>query len=185
MTTQETTEKGAGTKIDVKPEQTTAVERSGERRGRRWDPFELVDEMQDEMARLWGQAWPLMPRPLMRPLRRMGAGPTMWMPTVDVYEQDDTVVVKAELPGLKKEDIEVTVDQGDLVIHGERTAESEVKEEHYYRAERSYGSFYRRIPLPPDVKTEQITATYKDGLLEIRVPKSAREQPLPRRVPLT
>jgi HSP20 family protein len=181
MNTTEQMEKGADTKIDVKQEPTTAVERSGERRLRRWDPFEMFDELQDEMARMWGQTWPLMPRRL----RRMAPRPTMWAPTVDVYEKDNTLVVKAELPGMKKEDIDVSLDQGDLVVRGERTAESEVKEDQYYRVERNYGSFYRRIPLPAEVSAEQISATYNDGVLEVRVRRPAQTQAEPRRIPLT
>jgi HSP20 family protein len=179
------TEKNAETKVDVKSETTSAPEKREERRLRRWDPFEMFDEMQDEMMRLWGQAWPLMPRPLSRPLRRLALAPTMWTPSVDVYEKDNTLVVKAELPGMTKEDIEVTLDQGDLVIRGERKAESEVKENQYYRLERSYGSFYRRIPLPFEVKAEQITANYTEGVLEVDVPRPAQEQPQPHKIPLT
>ena len=145
----------------------------------------MFDELQEEMMRLWGQAWPLRPRPLSRPLRRMALTPTRWAPTVDVYEKDNTVTVKAELPGVKKEDIDVTLEQGDLVIRGERKAESEVKEDNYYRMERSYGTFYRRIPLPFEVKAEQSTAQYKDGVLEVRVPRPAHEQPQPQKIPLT
>jgi hypothetical protein len=81
------TEKNAATKVDVKPETTPALERREERRLRRWDPFEMFDELQDEMMRLWGQAWPLMPRPVSRPLRRMALAPTMWTPSVDVYDK--------------------------------------------------------------------------------------------------
>src|SRR5437868_2566507 len=179
-------EKNTEAKVDVKPEATPALEKREERRLRRWDPFEMFDELQEEMARLWGQAFPLMPRPMSRPLRRMALAPTMWTPSVDVYEKDGNLVVKAELPGMKKEDIEVTLDRGDLLIRGERKAESEVKEENYYRVERAYGSFYRRIPLPFEVKPDQITATYKDGVLEVRLPKPPQEQsqPQPQRIPL-
>jgi HSP20 family protein len=89
-------------------------------------------------------------------------------------------VVKAELPGAKKEDIEVTLDQGDLVIRGQKKAETEVKEEHYYRMEQSYGSFYRRLALPFETTAEQIKATYAEGILEIRIPKPTTEvQPTP------
>ena len=180
-----TTDKNADTKVDVKPETTTAPQPQGERQMRRWDPFEAFDDLQNEMLRLWGQAFPLMPRPLSRPLRRTALAPTTWMPSVDVYQQDGNLMVKAELPGVKKEDIEITLDQGDLVIRGERRAEHEVKEEQYYRMERSYGSFYRRIPLPSGVKADQITATYNDGVLEVRIPTPAQEQPQEQKVPLS
>ena len=178
-------EKNQDTKVDVKPESSTALERRDEGRLRRRDPFDMFDELQDEMMRLWAQAWPMMPRPLSRPLRRMALAPTTWTPSVDVYEKDNTLVVKAELPGMTKDDIEVTVEQGDLLIRGERKTEHEVNEEHYRRMERSYGSFYRRIPLPADVKADQVTASYKDGVLEVDVPKPADEKPQPRKIPLS
>jgi HSP20 family protein len=164
---------------ETQPEAQTALEKSNERRLRRWDPFEMLDELQEEMIRLWGQAWPLVPRPLRR------LAPSAWAPTTDVYAHDNTLVVKTELPGMKKEDIEAALDQGDLVIRGERKVESEVKEENYYRLERSYGSFYRRVPLPFEVRAEQITASYNAGVLEIRIPKSAQEQPKKQKIALT
>ncbi len=161
------------TKVEVKPE--VAVPKHEERPLRRFDPFELFDEMQEEMARLWGQTWPFMPRPLSRPLRRLAA--TAWTPRLDVYEKDGRVLIKAELPGLTKEDIEVTLEEGNLLIRGERKAEHEVKEENYYRMERSYGRFFRRVPLDFVPKVEEITATYKDGVLEIAVPRPAETAP--------
>jgi len=173
--------KNAETKVDVKPEATPALERRRERRLRRWDPFEMFDELQDVMMRLWGQAWPLVPRPL----RRMALMPTRWTPTTDIYEKDNTLVVKAELPGVTKEDLDVTLDQGHLVIRGQRKAERDLKKENYHRVERSYGRFYRRIPLPFEVKAEQITAEHKDGVLEIHVPRPAQQQTQPQRIPLT
>jgi HSP20 family protein len=172
--------------VDGQPEASTALEKREERRMRRWDPFEMFDALQEEMARFWGHAFPLMPRPLSWPLRRMALAPTTWMPSIDVYKKDGNLVVKAELPGVRKEDIEVTLDQGDLVIRGERTAERETREENYYRMERSFGSFYRHIPLPFDAKPDQITASYNDGVLEIRIPRPTQEeqQSQPRRIPL-
>src|SRR5689334_8991552 len=107
----------------------------------------MMAAMRDEMARFWPWA--------ARPLPEL---PGDWMPRMDVYEQDHTLVVKVELPGVKKDDIEVSLDQGDLVIRGERKAEREVKEAEYYRMERSYGSFYRRLPLGFAVKPEQVEA---------------------------
>ena len=92
---------------------------------------------------------------------------------MDVYEKDNAIVIKAELPGLKKEEVQVEIDGEDLVIRGESKAESEVKDEDYYRSERSIGSFYRRMPLPAGVTPEQIQANLKDGVLEVRVPKPA------------
>lgn len=94
------------------------------------------------------------------------------MPSVDVYEEKDTVVVKAELPGMKKEDIEVNLAGDTLTIKGEKKEDKEVKEDNYYRRERSYGSFLRSVALPSEVKSDQIKANFKDGVLEIRLPKT-------------
>lgn len=165
-----TTDKNTDTKVAVKPETPTAKQPGDMRQMRRWDPFEQFDELQNEMLRWWAQAFP----PMARAVRRMA--PTGLAPSTDVYEQNGSLVVKAELPGMKKEDIDVTLDRGDLLIRGERKAESNVKEDHYYRQERSYGSFYRRIPLPSEVTADQIKATYSDGVLEVRVPTTGREQ---------
>ena len=144
---------------------------------RRPDPFETF---QDEMARLWGQPWPFGSWPLARRAAPMTESTALWTPRVDVFEKNGDFVVKAELPGARKEDIEVTLDQGDLVIRGQKKAETEVKEEHYHRMEQSYGSFYRRLALPFETTAEQIKATYAEGILEIRIPKPATEaQPVP------
>lgn len=168
------------TKGEVKPD--VAVQKREERPVRRWDPFDLFDEMQDEMARLWSQTWPFMPRPLARPLRRLAMA--TWTPRIDVYTKDGNLMVKAELPGMKKEDIDVSLEDGDLIIRGERKAEHEVKEENYYRMERSYGSFYRRLPLDFTPRAEEIKATYKDGILEITVPRPAETPPKTQKISL-
>jgi HSP20 family protein len=96
----------------------------------------------------------------------------MRAPSLDVFEDKDDVVIKAELPGMKKEEIEVTV-TGDMVtIRGEKKEEEEVKEKDYYRRERSYGSFSRSVALPCEVKGDQVKAIFKDGVLEVRMPKT-------------
>ncbi len=94
------------------------------------------------------------------------------MPAVDVYEDKDDVVLKAELPGLSKEDINVQVSDSSVTIKGEKKREEEVKEQDYYRCERSYGTFARTIELPCQVKADQVQASYKNGVLEIRLPKT-------------
>jgi HSP20 family protein len=94
------------------------------------------------------------------------------MPSIDVYEEKDSVVVKAELPGMTKEDIEVNLAGENLTIKGEKKEDKEVKEDNYYRRERSYGSFLRTVALPSEVKSDEIKASFKDGVLEIRMPKT-------------
>lgn len=96
----------------------------------------------------------------------------MRMPAVDVYEEKDDIVAKAELPGLSKEDLEVQVRGSTLTLKGEKKKKEEVKEEDYYYSERSHGAFVRNIDLPSEVKSDQVKATFKDGVLEIRMPKT-------------
>ena len=92
---------------------------------------------------------------------------------VDVFERNGNVVVKAEMPGIAPEKVAVTVEAGELRISGEREEEHEVKEENYYRSERSFGRMYRTIALPDNCDSEHITATTKDGVIEVTIPKKA------------
>jgi HSP20 family protein len=170
------------TETTTAPQSATVPVKAEERRLRRQDPFGLIDELRDELARLWGQR-PLMPRPVVRPLARLADG--IWAPRMDVFEKNGELVVKAELPGVKKEDLKVEIHDGDLVVGGERKEESEVKEEDYYRLERAYGTFYRRLPIPFEAKTEQITASFHDGVLEVRIPKPAGATPEPKRIAIS
>jgi HSP20 family protein len=95
-----------------------------------------------------------------------------WAPTVDMIDQKDEIVVKADLPGLEEKDIEVTVQDGTLMIRGERKEEKEEKKEDYYFAERSYGAFLRSLPLPTGVEAERVKASFRKGVLEIHLPKA-------------
>ena len=95
-------------------------------------------------------------------------------PRTDIFEQDGLLVIRAELPGVRREDVEIAVDDGDLVISGERTDDFTVDEDAYYQEETAHGAFYRRIPLPEAAQMEQIKAEVKDGILEIRVPMPQR-----------
>lgn len=93
-------------------------------------------------------------------------------PPLDLYEEKGDIVVKAELPGIEKDNIEVNLTNHHLSIKGEKKKEEEVKEENYYRSERSYGSFLRTIELPADVQPDKIKASFKQGILEVRLPKT-------------
>jgi HSP20 family protein len=93
-------------------------------------------------------------------------------PAVDVFEEKDEIVVKAEIPGMDKDNIEVNLTDHTLTIKGEKKKEEEVKEENYYRSERSYGSFFRTLELPKDVHGDKVKATFKNGVLEVRMPKT-------------
>ncbi len=94
-----------------------------------------------------------------------------WSPTVDVCEDQDNVLVRADLPGLKKEDIDLSILGSTLTIKGEKKSESEVEEENYHRVERSYGLFQRTVELPSDVDESRVDASYKNGVLEVKLPK--------------
>ena len=162
-------------------EQTIVPEKTSTAPLRRWDPFEVLTELQEEMANRWGHSWPVLPWAFTRRPTAPAEG-TAWAPSIDIYEKDGELVVKAELPGVKKEDIAVELAEGSLVIRGERKAEHEVKEQDYYRMERSYGTFQRRVRLPFEVKPEQIEAKYSDGVLEVHLPKPKEERPQPQKV---
>jgi len=94
------------------------------------------------------------------------------MPDVDMFEDGGDIVVKAELPGIKKEDLEVTLTDGAITISGDKKKEKEIKKKDYYKWERSYGSFCRTLSLPSEVQADKVKSTFKDGILEVRMPKS-------------
>ena len=102
-------------------------------------------------------------------------GRAVWTPEVEVFERDGQFIVRADLPGLKKEDVKVEIVEGALTVSGERKEEKEEKGEGFYRSERTYGSFFRRIPLPEGLKTEEAAANFKDGVLEVTMPAPKRE----------
>jgi HSP20 family protein len=99
------------------------------------------------------------------------------MPPVDIYENDDALVVKAELPGFSKEDITVELKDNTLMLRGERKRETEMKEGDYHRMERTYGAFQRSFALPTTVDQQKVTAAYKDGVLELSLPKVEAAKP--------
>jgi len=140
------------------------------------------DEMDRFMDRMLtdsglGQDW-LTPR--FR--RELGVSPTAWVPPVEIFERDNQLVVRADLPGLRKEDVNIDVADGCLYIQGERRQEHEEKEEGYYRSERGYGSFSRCIALPEGAKAEEAKATFQDGMLEVTMPAPPRPESQHRRI---
>ncbi len=129
-----------------------------------------LSQLQGEIDRLWDSVWG--PR-LFRPFRFLER--EEWLPAVDVYQQDGTVHLEAELPGMAEEDIEITV--AELTVRGERKEEKEVKEEDYYRCERSRGRFLRQVALPAGVNADKAKASFKDGVLHVELPlKEAARQ---------
>lgn len=100
-----------------------------------------------------------------------------WNPKVDVFEEDDHIVMKAELPGVEKDKIAIDVDGRVLTVKGERSSENEVKEDNYFMRERSFGRFQRSFTLPAETDSEKIKAEYKDGVLKLNIPKPESSKP--------
>ena len=145
------------------------------------DPFTLVRQMTSDLDRMFDEsAWPAFRWPSLRTRSALGA--TTWFPEIDVFEKDNRLITKIDLPGLKKEDVKVELTDGHLAISGERKTEAEEKKENFYRCEREYGSFYRAVPLPEGVKLEDVKATFADGLLEVSVPLPAKPEAKVRKV---
>jgi HSP20 family protein len=152
---------------------------------RRAEPFGWLDDFATEMERFWTRPFSFFTGPLPRPVFHLGGRETLaWAPRMDVYEKDHTIVVKAELPGLKKEDVQVEIEGGDLIVRGQSKAESEVKQEDYYRTERTFGSFYRRMQLPAGVTSDQIEASLTDGVLEVKIAVPAEAKAEKQTVPV-
>ena len=134
-------------------------------------PFGLFDELRNEFESLIQKPfWPTFT------FNRFREEKTTWMPKIDVFEKKGELVVKADLPGMKKEDVHVTIEENDLVLFGERKEEKEIKEESFYRAECSYGSFYRRLSLAFKVTPDKINAKFTDGVLEVHLPMPVEEK---------
>ena len=129
-----------------------------------WKPFAEMARWERDMERMFGDffggRW--------SPDRRL----TISEPAVDLYEDKDAVVVKAELPGMTKDDIQVNITDHMLILKGEKKKDEEVKEKEYYRSERIYGAFTRSVPLPTETDPEKVHATFKNGVLEVRLPKT-------------
>ena len=136
----------------------------------RWDPFRDLGMLQDRMNRLFddaGRGW----------RNDEPAATTTWSPSVDIFETEGEIVVKAELPGMKREDITLHLENNVLTLRGERKFEKETKEENYHRIERSYGNFSRSFSIPATVDEEKIRADYRDGVLKIALPKKEQAKP--------
>ena len=138
----------------------------------RWDPFRELEEMSDRLNRVFSRSNLATP-----PSGKEGFFSFDWTPSVDIAETAEAFEIKAELPDVKKEDVKVTVEDGELRIFGERKQEKEEKGKKFHRVERSYGSFMRSFTLPENVDDSKLTAEYKDGLLNVRLPKTEKAKP--------
>lgn len=132
----------------------------------RWDPFKDLVALQERMNRLFEDT-------LSRShISEEGSSPGVWSPVVDIYETEREIILKAELPGIERDQIHLEAKENTLTLKGERRFEKEVKEETLQRIERSYGKFQRTFTLPTRIDEKKVKAKYQDGVLEIRLPKS-------------
>ena len=136
----------------------------------RWDPFREFSTLQDRMNRLFRESYG--PEG-----REESLTTTTFAPPVDVYEDEHSVTLKIEVPGIDEKDIDVRIENNVLTVHGERKFEKEEKEENFRRVERQYGSFTRTFTLPSTVEAEKILADYDKGILKIVLPKKAEAKP--------
>ena len=137
----------------------------------RWDPWRNLSFLQDRINRMF---WDAFPEPRGEE-DEVSLG--TWYPAVDIHETDDAIILQAELPGLKKEDIEIEIKENILTLKGERTNGKEIKEPNYYRQERRLGKFFRSFTLPTVVNPEKVAASYNSGVLEVRIPKPEEQKP--------
>jgi HSP20 family protein len=142
----------------------------------RWEPLRELGSLQNEMNRLFNTVFDA-PAP--------GNGSTMrrWVPAMDLVETDEHFVLRADLPGLGEDDINIELEDGTLTVSGERKAEHESKNEGYYRVERAFGGFSRSLTLPKGVDPEAVSANFDRGVLEVRIPKP--EERKPRRIEIS
>ena len=134
----------------------------------RRDPFLNLSSLQEQVNRMFESAFPG---------RGDASAMTAWAPSVDIYETENELVLKADLPDVSEKDLDIRVENNMLTIRGERKFEQKVKEENYLRIERTYGSFSRSFSLPNTINTEAIKADYKNGVLTVEIPKRAESKP--------
>ena len=134
----------------------------------RWRLSDVERMFEDWFEDFWARPVSRLWRPGFARMRSM----SIEAPALDVYEQKDDLIVKAEIPGLTKDEIDITLEANTLTIKGEKKKEEEVKDDDYYRCERTYGAFTRSIELPVTVQTDKVNASFKNGVLEIRMPKT-------------
>jgi len=139
----------------------------------RYDPFRDLRTLQEEVNRLFSTN-------LTRAFGDEGIGRGAWAPSVDIYENKDQIVLEAELPGMKQEDFDLTIENNVITLRGERRFEKTDESDNYHRVERSYGSFTRSFTLPPSVSAEGTKAEYTNGVLRVTLPK--REETKARRI---
>ncbi len=141
----------------------------------RWEPFRDLVGLQERMNRLFEQSFRGLPHNAPGD-DEWSLGGT-WAPAVDIFEQDGNIVMKAELPGIDSKDVDIRLENNVLTLRGERKIDNEVKRESYHRVERAYGAFQRAFTLPGMVEQDKVKAKFKDGILEIVLPKAEKAKP--------
>ncbi len=136
----------------------------------KWDPLRDLLSIQDRMNRLFEQT-------LSRSRAEERITASTWSPAVDIYETPETIIMKADLPGLSREDIEIQIRDNTLSLRGERRFAKDVQQENYLRIERAYGAFQRNFTLPATIQQDEIRATFRDGVLELTLPKAEEAKP--------
>lgn len=136
----------------------------------KWDPLRDLLSIQDRMNRLFEQT-------LSRSRVVEGIAASTWAPAVDIYETPERIVLKAELPGLTRDDIEIQMRGTTLILRGERRFAKDVEQENYLRIERAYGTFQRSFTLPATIQQDKIRAVFRDGVLELTLPKAEEAKP--------
>lgn len=138
---------------------------------RKWEPFKDLISIQERMNQLFDDTFSA------RPQGAEEFSKGIWSPPVDIYETSSNVVLKAEIPGMSQDDIEIKIEDNTMVLKGERKFEKESQDETYYRIERSYGTFVRSFTLPNSVDQDGVRATYELGVLKIVMPKKEEKKP--------
>ena len=136
----------------------------------RWEPLRELSSLQNEMNRLFNTAFDA-PSGASAPVMRR------WVPAMDLVESADHFLLRADLPGMSEEDIEIELEDGTLTVSGERKAEHEQREEGFYRVERAFGAFSRSLTLPKGIDADAVSASFDRGVLEIRIPKPEARKP--------
>ncbi len=137
----------------------------------KWDPFEELREIQNAINRVFDDTL------LRKPRRRRSGELTLWEPPIDIIETKDGYKITAELPGIDKNDVDISVSGNTLTIKAEKKQEKVEEGENYYLSERAYGLFQRQIAIPEGVETDKIKASFKNGVLEITLPKGEEAKP--------
>jgi HSP20 family protein len=142
-----------------------------------WHPLKEIESMCREMDSMWEEIFPTPRRSLLAPWRRLASKDDTAIPAIDVIDKADEILVRCEMPGVEKKNIDVSVPEDTLTVKGEVEKDKEYKDEDYYHRERTYRSYTRSIHIPEKVKADKIKASVKDGMLNVHIPKAEELKP--------